>query len=520
MIRAVLSRREALAGAGALTLAAAACSRRETAPEGLLRVAIDTLPDSLDPARGQFASAALLYKQLHAGLTEYGPDGALAPGLAERWETPDGGRSWVFHLRSGLKWSDSAALTADDVVWSVQRLAGPGVSFADIGDFYALENIRAVLTDAAPPESLGISAPDPLTVVMRLDHPVGVFPLLMREFYPFPRHVIDRHGPAWVRPGNMVTAGAYGLSGQHALGLRLERNPHYYAADAVRIPAIAVDAVEDGGTRARLFRAGDFDLAARPPPNQIPFLRRELGPRFRGFPAPILTYIKPNHARPGLSDPRVRRALSMAIDRGFICQELQAGASSPAETVIPAAAPVRRMAERRAAARALLAEAGWGGAERLRLELRVTSGEREGIAVAIADDLGHVGVECAVWASPPLDLYQAVDAGEFDLALARYDRGLKADPLFMLEPFAPGGFANNFGWADDEYAALMAAARAEAAPVPRAAAYTAAEARLLEQEAMIPLFFERAWWLAGARVTGLRDDIQPMLWRDLALAPS
>lgn len=106
--------RRAVIGAGAGALAFAACTPRGGAEAGLLRVAIDTEPDSLDPL-GQFASSALLYKQLHAPLTEYSPSGGLAPCLAQSWRSEDG-RTWRFRLADGLQWSDGMPLTADDVV--------------------------------------------------------------------------------------------------------------------------------------------------------------------------------------------------------------------------------------------------------------------------------------------------------------------------------------------------------------------------------------------------------------------
>ena len=117
------------------------------------------------------------------------------------------------------------------------------------------------------------------------------------------------------------------------------------------------------------------------------------------------------------------------------------------------------------------------------------------------------------------DLYQAVDAGEFDIAVASFNRGLKSDPFFMLDPFAPGGFSDNFNWSDDAFADAMARARRETDPAARALAYQQAEDRLFEQTAIIPLLHERAHWMVSDRVAGTRSDVQPMLWRDLSLLP-
>ena len=508
----MLTRRTLLATSAATALTA--CSRR-AAPPGLLRVATSGMPDSLDPARGQFAAAALAYKQCQAGLTEYGVDGSLTRGLAERWESDGTGRFWRFRLREGLQWSDGAPLTAADIVWSAQRLVDPDQPFAALFDFFAVRNARAVLAREAPMSALGVTAADRLTVEFELDSPVGHFPLLMREFYPFPRQAIEQHGADWVRPAHFVTAGAYNVTAHTQLSLRMAKNPRFYDAASVAIPEIAVDAVEDAATRTRLFRSGDYDLADNPPANQIDFLRGEMGAQLRSFPAPTLTYLKLNHARPGLSDVRVRRALSLAIDRDFIAGTIFGGGARPSGTVFAFAEAAGRDLE---TARALMAEAGHGPDNPLSLEIRTTSGERERVAVALADNWSDIGVEATIYATYSTDLYQAVDSGDFDIALARFNRGLKADPVFMMEPFAPGGFADNYNWSDADFAAATDNARRQTDPGARIVAYRQAEARLLEEQAVIPLFHERAHWLVGARVEGVREDVQPQVWRYLSLA--
>lgn len=517
MRRGGLTRRGALALAGAGTLAA--CTRRSDgpAPEGLLRVAIANEPDSLDPLKGQFASSALLYKQLHAPLTEYSPGGGLAPGLANGWFSDDG-QTWTFRLNSGLVWSDGHPLTAEDVMWTARRAVDPLTGFADLGDFFAVVGAREALRGEVSPEAIGVEAPDPHTVIFRLDQPVGLFPVFMREFYPLPRHAVEASPERWTRAENWVGAGPYVLAEQSALSYRLARNPNFHAAGSVSIPQIRVEVVEEPATRARLFRAGDLDLADQPPPEQIGFLKDQLGDRLKSFHAPILTYLKINHLRPALSDVRVRQALSLAIDRAFLADQFFDGEASPTETVIRSGAPPAPADLD--TARSLLAAAGYEPGTPLRVNLRTTTGGRERLAIAIADDLSRIGVEADILATYPLDMFAAVDAGEFDIALARFDRGLKSDPNFMLQPFGPEGFADDSGWSGpvrEEFDALMNTARATIGAEARENLYHAAERLLLSQQAVIPLLHERAFWMVSDRVEGLRDSVQPMLWRDLEL---
>ncbi|KAA5803770.1 peptide ABC transporter substrate-binding protein [Alkalicaulis satelles] len=514
--RAGWSRRGVMASSLALA-GAAACGPRGGEEADLLRVAIDGEPDSLDPIKGQFASAALMYKQLHAPLTEYSPSGGLAPGLAESWRSADA-RSWTFKLTPGLMWSDGAPITSDDVVWTARRAVDPRTGFADLGDFFAVIGAREALLGQIPPDQIAVSAPDDTTVVFELDRPVSLFPVLMREFYPLPRHAVEARPDDWTRARHWVGAGPYVLAEQGALTWRLEKNPNFAGAAGVRIKSIRVDVIDDAAARARRFRAGDYDLADRPPGDQIGLLRERVGAQLRSFPAPILTYIKVNCASPRLRDARVRRALSLAIDRDHINTHFFHGEARPAALVIPdpeAPSPAPDPDQ----ARDLLAQAGHGPDNRLRVTLRATAGDRDRVALAIIDDWRRAGVDAELLSTYPLDLYAAVDGGDYDLALARYDRGLKTDPDFMLQPFAREGFADNTNWEGGrrpEFDRLMGAARGELDRAARAALHREAEAELLADMPNIPLLHERAWWLVGPRVRA-RDDIPPHLWRDLRL---
>jgi len=472
----------------------------------VLRVGLSGAPDSLDPAIAQFATAAILLNQLHAPLDSYRP----GQGLVESWEAEADGAVWRATLREGLQWSDGAPLTADEIVWNVQQAAGPGSVYSGVGDLLPLKGAADASLGLRPVTEIGVSAPDARTVVFELAEPLGVFPETMREFYPRPRHAIEAHGPDWVQPENFVCAGPYLLTRSTQLSMSLARNPRYFASGDVALAAVEVEAVEDEAARLRMFRAGDLDLAQDPPLQSV----RVLGDEMHVYDAPRLTYLKPNHASPVLGDARVRRALSLAVDREFIASALFADLAAPAPAIIPASpnADPRGRAERQEEARALVEAAGAAGAE---LELLQSGGEREGIAVTLADDWAAIGIETTISRTDDTGLYAAVDEGRFDLALARFDRGLKTAPWRYLEPFAPGGFAANFNWRAPDLSAALAEIRAEPDAERRAALAFAAERAVLEEAALIPLLHERAGWLsAGA----LRDSGtgQPLFWANLS----
>lgn len=492
-------------------LAAGACGRAG-GPDALLRVGLAGAPDSLDPMRAEFAAAAILLNQIHAPLDSYRPGW----GLAESWEADPTQTQWRATLREGLAWSDGAPLTAEDVVWSIRHAAGPRTAYPGLGDLLAITGAASASLGMAPAEEIGVGAPDARTVVFTLTEPLGVFPETMREFYPVPRHAIEAHGEDWTRPDTIVCSGPYVPETVSQLDITLSRNPRHFRAADIAIPAIAVSAVDDEGARVRLFRAGDLDIAQDPPAAQIDSFSGSLAEAAHTWPAPRLTYLKVNHAHEALADARVRRALTLAADRAFMAGTLMRGYASPAPTVIPDSpnADARPLEARRAEAASLIRDA---GAEGLSLELLHSGGPRETLAIALADDWARIGVEARISRTEATGLYAAVDEGRFDLAMAGFDRGLKDAPWRYLEPFAPGGFAANFGWDSPALADALTGIRAEPDAARRAGLAHEAERLILEPAALIPLLHEDAAWLVDPGIADRAGNGPPLFWADLAL---
>ncbi len=505
-----LSRRTVLSGLALAPLVPACTPRR--ALMDVLRIGIAGAPDSLDPLQGQFAASALIYKQIYTPLTDYGVDGGLAPGLAQSWQVSPDGLRWTFTLRPNMRWSDGQPLGVEDVLFSVRRALDPDTGYADAGDFYALENAQESLAGTVPPSAVGVRQSGPDTLVFHLTKPVGVFPELMREFYPQPRHKIEQAGSRWPLTPDFVGSGPYRVDVLAQQRMTLKANPH--AIHPPHIAAIDVSFVDDAATRARMVRAGDLDLTEDPPANQIAMLRARKDVRLYDWPAPRFVYLKINHARAPFNDVRVRRALSLAVDRDFLAHKVLGDTAQAAEALLPlSGAPYRPGREARLAeARHLLAAA---GQETLRMTLLHAGDVRERMAVIMASDWREIGVQCALTAADSAGLYTFIDEGAFDLALASFDRGLKRAPWRLIEPFAKDGFAANFNWHNKIYDQTVAAARAEADPVLRDKLARDAAQILHDDAAIVPLVFEKTFWLANSALQGLEGALPPVQWARL-----
>jgi len=504
-----IHRRSFLLASSALVLAGCV---RQTQNSTTLRIGISQAPDALDPAQGQFAAAALLYKQLYTPLTNYSADGGLAPGLADLWTLSEDGLHWTFSLRENLVWSDGAPITAHDIVHTVRRMLDPNSLYADAGDFFLLENAEAVLAGDIPVTALGVAAINPHTVRFRFIQPLGVFPDLMREFYPAPAHILSDPDSQWPLPPFFVGSGPYLLEKANQQELTLVRNP--LAPDPARISSLYVTVVADAATRARMVRAGDLDLIEDPPANQIASLQTQTQVFVRGWSAPRLVYLKVNHQHRALFDIRVRLALNMVVDRVFITDELYAGSAQPAFGILPNLhTDTSDLAARIETAKQLLADAGF--TDGLTISLLHSGEFRERVAVILAQNWKQIGVTCHLQASDAQGLYAFIEAGEFALALASFDRGLKRENWRLIEPFASDGFAANFNWSNPRYDRAVAKARAEANPVQRDWASTEAADIIHEDAAIIPLVFEKKFWLANPRIGGFSKMVPPDQWRFL-----
>jgi oligopeptide transport system substrate-binding protein len=477
-------------------------------------------PLSLDPQTSNLNTEARIVGDLMVGLTTEAPNGKAIPGIASSWTTSPDGLTWTFRLRDA-QWSDGAPVTADDFVYAYRRILDPKTASIYAYLVTLLKNGRGVNDGKAPLTAVGAAAPDPHTLVLSLEHPAPYLPqiLMHQSFYPVPKHVVERLGEAWVKPGSYVSDGAYRLASWR-LGDRVEvvKNPRFYDAAHVCVDRIRYYPTADGVSAERRVQRGELDINTTFQSNRLQHIR-EVMPGY-ARPAPTLgtSYLSFNtrDVRP-LKDARVRRALSEAIDRDFITAKLQRAGQQPAYSFVPPGvsnyaygARLRwagePLAQRQVEARALLAQAGYDARRPLKLELKVAnSTETQLISEAIQADWREIGVAATIAQNESQIAFSAYRNRDFQVGFMAWFADFD-DPVTFLGLLKSDVGSQNYGdYRNPAYDALLDRADREPDAGRRAGILQRAEQIMLDDEGMAPVTFNVSRSLVNPKVTGWVD---------------
>ena len=497
----------------ALLLAAAlpglaGCSRHETAtatPQ-VLRLSQRNEPADLDPARTTLADEFGILRALLEGLLIPGENGGTPqPGAATGWDVSADGRTYTFQLRPDARWSDGVPVTAEQFIAAYRRLLTPATAAPKAAVFFSVRNARAfangTLRDFA---AVGFRAPSTHTLVIDLEAPNPRFPHLVASgpWLPVRTDVVERHGRAWTQPENFVGNGPFVLTAWRAdQRIVARRNPAWHGAAGVRLAEVQFVRFDSGDSEERAYRAGQIEATMAVPLSKVAAYERERGPELHRQTMIETRYLAFNTRRPPLDDPRVRRALSLALDRRKLTERVLLGAQSPADRLLPPA--LRRagepdsLASRHqhdpATARTLLAAAGVNPRNFPRLELSFWSNPPllEAVQAMWRQELG---LEVALAQREARVHLAALATGGYDIALVAAIPDV-ADPADLLGDFLSGAPENYPGWSDAGFDAAV-----------RRGDLAAAESRLLEAAPLAPLYFNTKVWLMSPRVRGWQED--------------
>lgn len=494
------------------------CGKKQapTSTRQVLRFSLSGDPATLDPALMTGSAEIMLADALFEGLTARHPrDLSPQPGLAEKWDVSEDGLTYTFHLRPA-KWSNGEPLTAHDFAYSWRRALAPktGAEYAYL--LYCIKNAEAFNSGKTTvPDSVAVTAPDEATLQVVLERPTAyfleltAFPILA----PVSRTCVENHAGQWTRPENMVCNGAFVLKQQRQQqDLSLARNPLYWGAANVKLEEIRALVVRSEDTAFRMYHAGELDWLRGMPAAKIERMKgRE---DYRCGPHLGTEFYRFNVTKPPLDDVRVRKALSLAIDRAVICKHIrkrgEQAARSFAPTFTPNYEPAQGLGTDVATAQKLLAEAGYPGGKGFpKLEILYnTSDDRKKVALAVQDMWQkNLGIEVAML-NQEWKIYLAnMKNLQYDVARSSWVADY-ADANTFLEIFISESGNNRTGWAEERYDKLIAEAAQTVDAAERRQLLRKAESVLLNEGVPIaPLYFYTNVYLLSPKVKGFHHNV-------------
>ncbi|GLS32840.1 oligopeptide transport system substrate-binding protein [Mesorhizobium albiziae] len=479
-------------------------------------------PESLDPHKTSTVYEAHILRDLFEGLVMQDQKADVIPGAAESWTVSDDGLVYTFKLRSGGVWSDGSPVTAEDFVYSFRRLEDPATGAEYASMLYVIKNGEEVNTGKAKPEEMGVKAIDASTLEITLKAPTPYFleMLTHQSAYPVNKAAIDKLGADWIKPGNLVSNGAYTLAefvpNDH---IKLTKNAKFHDAANVKIDVVNYIPTEDRSTAMKRFEAGELDSNDDIPTEQMADLKAKFGDQLR-IGAYLGTYyyaIKTDKAP--WDNPKLRNAISEAIDRDFLAEKVWQNSMIPGYSMVPpgiegyspalASFAEKSQIDREEEASKVLAELGYGPDKPLKMEIRYnTSENHKNTAVAIQEQLKPLGIEVSLLNTDTKTHYGHLEQkGDFDVARAGWIADYKDPETFLgISRKASGNNYSNYNSPAYE-AAMDKAAAAGGKPEERLKLLSDAERILIDDVGQIPLLYYSYKNLVSSKLKGFDENV-------------
>ncbi len=439
------------------------------------------------------------------------------PGMAASWDLSADGLVYTFHLRPDATWSNGDPLTAQDFVFSFERILSPQFASEYAYMLFALKNAEAYnngkLTDAS---LLGAKALDARTLQLTLERPTPYFLSLAAHQAWFPVHPltilkfgkVHERGTRWTRPENFVGNGPFTLE-EWSPDQRIvvKKNPRYYGAAQNQLDHVIFYPVADLTVDENNFRAGQVHITYDVLPDRLDAWRREAPGELRVDAFLESFFLRFNVTRAPFTDKRVRQALARAIDRDALARSVMRGSRLPAYSLVPPDTAGYTSTARTPtdfdAARRLLAEAGYPGGKGFpKVEVKMNADPVNTKIFEAIQQMWHreLGIDVALTTEEYRVYIDSMQSLSFDTLRSRWV-GDYNDPTTFTDLFVSAGGNNNTGWKNPAYDRLVAEAANEQDTPRRFALLQQAEALLLDDAPIAPIFH-------GARTYLIRPEVK------------
>jgi len=452
------------------------CERSTKLKDGVLNWNLSADPKTLDPGLNGASDGGDIGNNTHEGLVRE-QAGKVIPGMAESWTVSADGKTVTFNIRKDAKWSDGSALTANDFVYSWKRAMDPATAseYSWIWEYTKVVGAQEAAEGEGSLEDVGIRAVDEYTLEVKLKNPIDYFVSLMSfyHFMPVKQSSVEA-GPdgAWAKdPELAVSNGPFYLTSYTiGDGLTLKKNPHYWKADDVKIDTINVKFIDEESTAYTAYQAGEFDFINEVPPTETPRLVAE-NPEFYIFPLLGTYYYNFNMDLDIWQDVRVRRALTLSIDRKRIVETMAEG-RIPAYGMVPPGFPdhngqdffetagtygIVDDSSKYAEARELLAEAGYpGGAGFPQFVLMYNTQEGHKKVAEMVQEMWktNLGIECTLENQEWAVFQDTRKEGDYEISRGGWITDF-LDPMGLLAIFEKENTYNDPNYDNPEFDELM-----------------------------------------------------------------
>lgn len=487
-------------------VAAALLGQTQRGAADTLAVFIGTDVGELDPHHAVSYADHLVANTLHLGLITYNERGEVVPGLADSWTMSADGRTYTFTLRSDAEWSTGWPITSDDIVAGIERALNPNRPSPFVEKLSIIVNAEAFRSGGmTQSEVFGVTAPDKRTVV---------FTLSRRDvdFLHTLSHPVAKPAPASepdVIANGRVTSGRYQVAGRRDEGLDLV--PRGAGPSLRLIPVESAGRLWSESDGLDAYVSAAFPLISLPPiGSRGPEVRRDGGDALYAYAV--------NTTRAPLDTLEARHALSMAIYRPEVMRRVSiAGASPATQFVSPSAMTYQQsyrtpfasltLEEREAVAAALLSERDYGVDNRFTVKLRIPTGDiHSDVADIVSEMWTRAGIDTQIVAAPMPEHWKALAEGDFDVAFVSWP-GRRDTPRDSLEPLTSAGGPWNWSHYDfPGFGERLARAAESAKYEVRAGQYREAEKSLIEDQALLALFFYQPLALVSPSVGGWQTN--------------
>ena len=481
-------------------------------------------PLSLDPHQASGTWENRIIGDMLIGLTTEDQSARPIPGMATEWTTSADGLVWTFRLREA-KWSDGTPLTANDFVYAWQRImtSKPPAKYASL--LYVIKNAEEIYNGTIKDANqLGVKAIDDRTLVVTLKHPAPYLPGLLTHYtaFPIPKHVVEKVGNDWIKAENFVGNGPFKLQQWKPNDfIHVVRNTNYWDNANVCLNQIYYYPTTDETAAERRVRTGALDINTNFLGSRLEEINKNLPgyARIHGYTG--LTYYIFNMRKAPFTDVRVREALSMVVDREFITKEILKAGQQPAYSLVPPGISQYESGQehvnfkgepldaRLVRAKALLEQAGFGPNKPLKFTFSFrNSGDNPRVAPVVQQNWAKIApwVQVEILGSDTQIAYEKLRNGDFDVGDAGWISDFNDAKNFNYL-FQTNTDQLNYGkYSNPEFDRLMAAADVEKDANKRARLMKDAEAIVLREHGLMPMWFLTNRNLVSPRVTGWVDN--------------